>query len=475
LIAWFSDGTTTDATWQNFAVTHGPTANSIGMGCSASNLDACVVVDVGLPEDWFAADYRLSSFNWTTCTEYTEAEAGWGRTPSWDGDSGCCTPTNPLTRRSLGCCSCNYDSVSGGSVAATVSMSECLDPSKYFDGNISSFIWSSDMVYDNRVLFRKTVPQPTPTLLSTPEPSIAPIIAPTVTPASWLFNLTNDTREETNIVHRPAQAACASALYDELVGVVTTAPTVSPPTDPVGTLSPTFRRPNIVFVLADDWGWNNWGDESTWMAGSTPEIDRLASEGLTLKHHYGKGECAPARASLLTGRTALGHGVRYSCDAECGDCCALPINESVLAEELSSQGFRTAMVGKWHLSASPFDGRLEYFPTRRGFDDWFGHTNNINYYTKIDYTDEFNLWSNEEIVTNATEIATHAGLLATNKAIELMQYNRANFPSQPLFLYFATYLIHTNKKANPADVVYPADDFYLDKCHSIVDSDMEGL
>ena len=62
------------------------------------------------------------------------------------------------------------------------------------------------------------------------------------------------------------------------------------------------ESPNIVFVLVDDWGWNDAGWKSTYMSWTTPNIDRLASEGVILDNYYTAYVCLPARSSLLTGR-----------------------------------------------------------------------------------------------------------------------------------------------------------------------------
>ena len=76
--------------------------------------------------------------------------------------------------------------------------------------------------------------------------------------------------------------------------------------NPMHTNNP--QAPNIVFVLVDDWGWNDVGWRSNYMSWTTPNIDRLATEGIKLENYYSAYYCIPARASLLTGRYAIRHG-----------------------------------------------------------------------------------------------------------------------------------------------------------------------
>jgi len=123
-------------------------------------------------------------------------------------------------------------------------------------------------------------------------------------------------------------------------------------------------KPNVVILFADDLG---YGDLSSYGHPiiRTPHLDGLASEGIRLTSFYSAPWCVPARAQLLMGRYeqriqmgATGSGGRDG----------IPEQERTLAEALGAVGYRTAMVGKWHLgSASP-----DYLPTGRGFDSWLG-------------------------------------------------------------------------------------------------------
>lgn len=119
-------------------------------------------------------------------------------------------------------------------------------------------------------------------------------------------------------------------------------------------------RPNVVVVLADDLG---WGDlERHGGPVRTPALDRLAREGVELRRFYAHPVCSPTRAALLTGCLPR----RYGIDRPLGPRDAgLPAGLPTLPRTLAAAGYRTHLVGKWHLgSASP--------PLATGFDHFFG-------------------------------------------------------------------------------------------------------
>lgn len=122
-------------------------------------------------------------------------------------------------------------------------------------------------------------------------------------------------------------------------------------------------RPNIVHILVDDLG---YGDFSCFNGGlsETPVLDALIQEGICLDQHYTSSPvCNPSRASLLTGRYPQRTG---SIDTlEWRGLERLDLNEVTIADILSKAGYRTGLVGKWHLGA--FDPR--YKPENRGFDE----------------------------------------------------------------------------------------------------------
>src|SRR5215471_6358980 len=129
----------------------------------------------------------------------------------------------------------------------------------------------------------------------------------------------------------------------------------------------TARRPNVVIFLTDDQG---YGDLSSFGHPTirTPNIDRLAAEGIRLTSFYAAPSCTPSRAQLLTGRYAFRSGmfVPYGPGAPNG----LAAHEVTLADALKRQGYRTGMFGKWHLG--DFDTQPAFNPLRHGFDVFVG-------------------------------------------------------------------------------------------------------
>jgi len=122
------------------------------------------------------------------------------------------------------------------------------------------------------------------------------------------------------------------------------------------------KKPNIILILTDDQG---WGDLST--NGntniSTPNIDRLAQNGVTFDRFYVCPVCSPTRAELLTGRYHVRGGV-YS-TSEGGE--RLDLDETTIADIFKKAGYATAAYGKWHNGM-----QAPYHPNARGFDDFYG-------------------------------------------------------------------------------------------------------
>ena len=144
LIAAFDDGlgtVTAAGSWRVYTVTFGPTDASLAAGCSADNLDVCVVEDRGTPDGWTEPDF--DDRGWGPATGYSAAAAGWGRSPTWSSAEGCCTLTSPVDRSRLGC-------------DPSVAQDECLSPRTEFSSSRAEFIWAADLERDNRVLFRYT-------------------------------------------------------------------------------------------------------------------------------------------------------------------------------------------------------------------------------------------------------------------------------------------------------------------------------
>ncbi|OIO01167.1 hypothetical protein AUJ67_04845 [Candidatus Desantisbacteria bacterium CG1_02_49_89] len=125
-------------------------------------------------------------------------------------------------------------------------------------------------------------------------------------------------------------------------------------------------KPNIVLILADDMGYGDFGVFNKGLS-RTPILDWLVKEGVCLTQHYsGSPVCAPARASLMTGRYPHRTGAIDTLEGRGLD--RLSLKERTIADALKSEGYATGLVGKWHLGA--LDPR--YHPNSRGFDEFAG-------------------------------------------------------------------------------------------------------
>jgi len=140
--------------------------------------------------------------------------------------------------------------------------------------------------------------------------------------------------------------------------------------------SSTFSsKPNVIFILADDLGWNSIGHEDYDLDFTTPTLTEMSSQGIMMENYYAQEVCTPARGSLLTGRHPLSIGMQYFM-VESAIPWGLELNETTIAEVMSDNGYKTHMLGKWHLGHST----PRFLPTARGFDTFTGMLNGESYY-----------------------------------------------------------------------------------------------
>lgn len=130
-------------------------------------------------------------------------------------------------------------------------------------------------------------------------------------------------------------------------------------------LSAAASKPNFVIINIDDMGYADIAPFGSKL-NRTPNLDRMAAEGMKLKCHYAAPVCSPSRASLMTGcypkRVLPIPGVLFPSAA-----LGLNPSEKTVAEVLKEQGYATMCIGKWHLGDQP-----EFLPTKQGFDHYFG-------------------------------------------------------------------------------------------------------
>jgi arylsulfatase A-like enzyme len=199
-------------------------------------------------------------------------------------------------------------------------------------------------------------------------------------------------------------------------------------------------RPNIVVILADDLGFSDVGCYGSEI--ESPHIDKLAREGVRFSQFYNCARCCPTRASLMTGlyphQAGVGHMVDdYGSPAYRGN---LSTAAPTIAETLRGAGYRTAMAGKWHLT--PSDGNRANWPTRRGFEKFYGTIASIrSYYYPPTLAEQ------ERDIPSTPKDYYYTDAIGAKSA----EYIRA-FAGQPFFLYCAFTAPHWPLHALEEDV-----------------------
>ena len=199
------------------------------------------------------------------------------------------------------------------------------------------------------------------------------------------------------------------------------------------------ERPNVVIVVADDEGWGDIGWNNPEV--KTPNLNKLAAEGVRLERFYVNPICSVTRAALMTGMHTLRTGVE--------NFRGLDLKYQTLPQALHEAGYQTWMCGKWHLGGDRENSLSgpEYLPTSRGFDHHYGLLGGaVDYNTHMKpRTKELDWWRNGQPVQ---EEGYSTDLLA-NEAIGLLQKRD---PSRPFLLYLAWNAIHGPIAVPPGDV-----------------------
>ena len=195
-------------------------------------------------------------------------------------------------------------------------------------------------------------------------------------------------------------------------------------------------RPNIIYVLADDLGWTDLGCQGS-QYYETPNIDRLASQGLRLLRYYNSQNCAPTRAVLMSGQYAPRTGIytvntleRGGADERRmkvpGNTTQLGLDKFILPQALKAAGYATGMFGKWHLGSQG-----EHHPARRGFDE-----------AAVSDNGHFNFTTIPPVPHPADQY--YADFL-TDRAVDFIGRHK----DHPFFLYLTHFAVHTPIQAKP--------------------------
>jgi arylsulfatase A-like enzyme len=226
------------------------------------------------------------------------------------------------------------------------------------------------------------------------------------------------------------------------------------------------KRPNVVLILADDMGFSDLGCYGGEI--HTPNIDKMASQGIRFAQFYNMARCCPTRASLLTGLYPHQAGIgdmnqkldkKPAYDGELND------NGVTIAEVLRDAGYHTAMVGKWHLvhltiatlpekqakaaldfkSDVPISPSKANWPCNRGFEEHWGTIPGVeNYY------DPYGLVHNEQTIQPDRPGFYYTDFI-TDHAVQLID-SYSDGSSRPFFLYVAYTAPHWPMQAREADI-----------------------
>lgn len=209
-------------------------------------------------------------------------------------------------------------------------------------------------------------------------------------------------------------------------------------------------KPNIVLIMVDDMGYSDLGSYGSEI--STPNLDRLAKEGLLLREFYNNSICAPTRASLLTGQYQHKAGVGYF-DVNLG----LPAYQGFLNKEsltlgevFRSGGYSTLLAGKWHVG---FEDPAQW-PNQRGFDKFYGILKGASNYFDVKPLPfgkgyPVTLLKNNEKQYPADNSYYFTDEIGKNAIEFLEDQNKEN---KPFFLYLAFTAPHWPLQAKPEDI-----------------------
>ena len=184
------------------------------------------------------------------------------------------------------------------------------------------------------------------------------------------------------------------------------------------------QRPNIVFIFADDLGWGDLGCYGS-LHHRTPVLDRLAADGVRLRHAYAASPtCSPTRIALYTGRYPgrLPAGLQEPL-VQRDEHSGIPHQHPTLPSLLKDAGYDTAMYGKWHCGWLPW-----FSPLKAGFDVFFGNLDGaLDYFSHIDTKGQPDLYEGE---TPVEQTGYYTEIVSARAA----DYIRSRDPGKPFYL-----------------------------------------
>ncbi len=245
---------------------------------------------------------------------------------------------------------------------------------------------------------------------------------------------------------RSASAGCAAVTLAERTGLLSRAEAKE-----------SAGKPNIIFILADDLGYGDLGCYGQ-NEVQTPNIDRLAAEGIRFTDHYaGTTVCAPSRCSLMTGLHTGHTYVRGNHEVQPMGQLPLPADTVTLPKVLQQAGYTTALIGKWGLGGPDSTG----IPNQQGFDYFFGYLcqrHAHNYYPEFLFRNDQRVPLKNKVPGGrldgagvATEKVEYSYDLMEREALRFVEQNKTG----PFFLYLAVTLPHANNEGGKNGMEVP--------------------
>lgn len=209
--------------------------------------------------------------------------------------------------------------------------------------------------------------------------------------------------------------------------------------------TPQSRRPNIIYILADDLGWAELGCYGN-KFNETPNLDKLAQQGMLFTDAYAAAPvCSPYRAALMTGQYPARVGITNYLRPRATN--HLSLKHITMAEMFQSAGYVTGITGKWHLSGYKSFGVEETLPDQHGFDEVMASEKTdirggsyFHPYIYVDPSLPKKLPGDTEYLTDRLNV----------EALEFIERHKA----QPFFLYKSHYAVHTHLNGKPDLVKY---------------------
>jgi arylsulfatase A-like enzyme len=198
-------------------------------------------------------------------------------------------------------------------------------------------------------------------------------------------------------------------------------------------------RPNIVHIVVDDLGWRDVGFNGN-TDFATPHIDALAAGGAVFSQFYVQPMCTPTRAALMTGRYPFRYGLQTAVIPSVS-AYGLDTNEYLISQTLLDAGYRTAIIGKWHLGHAD----RAFWPRQRGFEYQYGPLiGELDYFTHEEHGKVDWFRDNEQV--------REEGYTTTLLGDDAVRYIETHDGSKPFYLYLTFNAPHTPYQA-PQEVI----------------------